>query len=87
MKPIVLLTFERGHAELLCSKQLKLLRAHQYVPEATKTAEGLQDLLIVSDYKSSPEGYSCFGQYYIIEHAEIGCGLTLETSAGIYQWN
>ena len=78
-KPTVLLSFTLGGAEILCSKQLRLLRAYHSTQEA-------KDLVVSSDYKQDPEGYRCFGSYYIIEEAEAGQGLVLETSAGTYKW-
>lgn len=86
-KPIVLLTFTSEGAEILCSRQLQLYRAFHTEPGAQ--LEGtriIQGLTIATDYKKDPEGYSCFGSYYVIEHAKISKGLCLETSAGVYQW-
>lgn len=78
-KPTILLSFTLEGAEILCSKQLRLLRAYH-------SAQGSEDLVICSDYKQDPEGYRCFGAYYIIEGAEAGKSLCVETSVGTYQW-
>lgn len=75
-RPIILLTFDGMTAELLCSKKLQLLSA-----ESVKGK-----LEILADYQKEPEGYSCYGNYYLIEGVSKGEGLTLETSAGVYKW-